>query len=239
APFGLTSFLELDDHLRETSNHHSILSSFARGDVIEIQGGPASGKTHLLYHLVSVCILPTAYGGWNKAAILYDTDQGFDVRRLQQILITRVSTHMLRAHQEGVDTASIVSGAMRNLRVFPVESASQLSASLQELPAYHGEELTTSEIAILAIDSLSAFYWEDRFAMESTRPRYSWSTRAFIDPNDLTERARHPLHAILVAIQAMRLSHGPIIVLTNWGLQPAPGHSTSPTTPLYRQHLPF
>jgi DNA-repair protein XRCC2 len=205
--------------------------------VIEIQGGPASGKTHLLYHLVCNCILPAAYGGWNKAAVVYDTDLAFDVRRLQHILATRVSTHPSHSCPDQVD--SITTKAMRNLRLFAVSSSAELTASLLDLHTYHGDELPTSEIAILAVDSLSAFYWEDRFATEVRRPWSSWSTRSYPNPSEPTEHVHHPLHAVFVALQAVCLSHGPIVVLTNWGLQPIPEPNVSSAAPFYKQHLPL
>lgn len=62
------------------------------GDVVEIQGPPSSGKTHLLYSLLINCTIPhshqsTVLGGWAKAGVVFDMDGSFDMIRFNQLLL--------------------------------------------------------------------------------------------------------------------------------------------------------
>ncbi|KAI0313552.1 P-loop containing nucleoside triphosphate hydrolase protein [Amylostereum chailletii] len=229
APLGTTHIAALDAHLASTASLHvSSLSSINRGDVLEIQGPPSSGKSHLVYHLICNCILPSVFSGWNKAAIVYDLDRTFDITRLRQLLRSRISAHT--THVSDLPTA--ISNALRNLRIFAISSSTQLAASLAHLPIYHAEHLPTSEIALIAIDSMSAFYWPDRFSLENI----THAPPPHAHPQ--TPSDHHPLHQVLKALQNVRRSHGSLVAMTNWGLLPrtnGPVYSTS-----YKQHLhPF
>lgn len=225
APFGNTGASALDELFRRASNSLSPLSALGRGHVLEIQGGPASGKTHLLYQLVSTCILPIISGGWNKAAIVYDTDQTFDIKRLYQLMRSRVQRQS--SQDDDTDAHAAVMIALRNLRLFQVASTMQLAASISSLPIYHAQHLPTSEIALLAIDSMSAFYWQDRFTGEKRRPRNTTRTYGQLDSGDGSA-----LHRVLIALEKIRVTHGPVIVLTNWGI-----HADASSSLFYRQHL--
>jgi len=185
------------------------LSSLSRGDVIEVQGGPASGKTHLLYYLVCSCILPVRFGGWNKAAVIYDADQTFDVRRLHQLLCARIISTFTQSHDE-TQIAIVVATAMRNLQIFAVSSIVQLIASMSELPTYHAEHMPTSEIALLGIDSMSAFYWQERFATEKQR-------FALQANRTNSERFTDLLQHVFAVLDGIHSKYGSLIVLTSWG----------------------
>ncbi|KAF8898627.1 hypothetical protein BD779DRAFT_24765 [Infundibulicybe gibba] len=74
---------------------------------------------------------------------------------------------------------------------------------------------------------MSSFYWHDRFIMEQARSNH---------PS--TESGRtNTIEHISTALQLFRLSHNPIICVTNWGLITA-SNRVSPEPILYRQHLP-
>lgn len=177
----------------------SYLSSLRRGDVIEIQGPSGSGKTHLLYYLICSCILPTHFGGWNKVSIIFDTDGSFDVHRLRALLQNRL-TQYFPSHNDS--TGQIISVALRNVHLFQPTSSSQLAAGLANLPAYHISNLPTAEIALLAIDSISAFHWLDRFSAERHR------SAPLSNLSQMT----------LTALRNFHRSHRPIIVFVSWGL---------------------
>ncbi|KAL0951047.1 hypothetical protein HGRIS_007787 [Hohenbuehelia grisea] len=231
SPPGSTDIAALDAHLFATARRHpSSGSSLNCGDIIEIQGVPASGKTHLLYHLIITCISPCDLRGWAKAAIILDTDRSFDILRLKNLFLSRLTG----ANSSGSgayspeEANSLVIQCLRNLHVFRISSSTQLAATLLHLPEYHTAHLPDSEIGLLAIDSISAFYWPDRFTAENHRSAPSGAPSV-----------ANPLQHVLVALQTFRASHMPVIVLTNWGLshltkQPAP-NAAAPV--FYRQHL--
>ncbi|EJD03889.1 uncharacterized protein FOMMEDRAFT_167197 [Fomitiporia mediterranea MF3/22] len=251
SPPGSTGLPGLDIHLiTGTNTGASPSSSLNRGDVIEIQGPAASGKTRLTYHFVIQCILPRQYhlppgnvhteldvGGWEKVAIIMDTDGRWNVQRLISLLIQRVEKSLLDDQIETRPIVSeIVSKSMQRLHIFRPKTSASLAATLFRLPSYHAEHLPTQEIALLVIDSISTFYWIDRYSVEQ---RHGASDRKDI-PN--------PLSRVLIALQEFRLSHSPVILLTNWGLSPASkssvhGRLDEPSavpSPFYRQHLhPF
>ncbi|KAH8988918.1 P-loop containing nucleoside triphosphate hydrolase protein [Lactarius akahatsu] len=176
----------------------SYLSSLHRGDIVEIQGPSGSGKTHLLYYLVCSCILPPHFGGWNRVSVIFDTDGSFDVHRLRALLQRRL-THYFPPHND--TTGQVISVALRNVHLFRPNSSSQLAAGLANLPSYHTSNLPTSEIALLAIDSINAFHWLDRFATERHRSAAT-PTLAQIT---------------LTALRNFHRSHRPIIVIVSWG----------------------
>ncbi|GLB36256.1 putative meiotic DNA recombinase assembly [Lyophyllum shimeji] len=233
SPVGLTHIRPLDAHLFSTANNPVFTSSLKRGDVIEIQGAPSSGKTHLLYHLLIICVIPsthhsTTLGGWGKAAVVFDMDHNFDIVRFNRLLRHRI-TRLLG--NDAPDIENVVQQSLQRLRVFRPHSSLQLSVTISDLAKYHSDHVTHEEIGIVAIDSMSAHYWPDRFVAQQMRTaamssEHAKEAQAYIPP----------LRHVLLALESFRRTHSPVIIMTNWGL-----HSASKNDPfLYRQHLhPF
>lgn len=215
------------------------------GDVIELQASSASGKSYLLYHLIVACLLPLdddASTGTslpsNKIAVVYDTDSTFNVRRLTEVLRRRLESKLPAHMRDSNSTSNIVTHILSLVHIFRPSSSLQLAANLRALPAWHTSNLPTSEITLLAIDSMSAYYWPDRFTTEQMRS-YSAST-----PADASTRpfqgTLNPLHHVLTSLEALRISHAPVIVLTNWGLNPLQTPPSISDPYLFKQHLhPF
>lgn len=228
APLGLTQINALDAYCCATgSNPSSPHSPLKRGDVIEIQGPPASGKTHVVYHLVATCVLPVLHRsvklhGWEKAAIVFDTDGSFDIRRLKQIIEHRLQ-RLISSEDE---IPAVIEQCLKRIALIRVTSTLQLAVSIINSPSYLARLFPGSELGILAVDSLSTFYWPDRFAAEGPVDDPSNSRPVAID-----NRFRN----VVTALQKIRSSLCPVIVLTNWGLTPA-SRGTGPPT-FYRQHL--
>ncbi|KAJ8596984.1 hypothetical protein M405DRAFT_687789, partial [Rhizopogon salebrosus TDB-379] len=218
----------------ETAAPALLFSSLSRGHVIEVQGPASSGKTHLLYHFVLLCIAPSRemamdFGGNGLAAIVYDTDASFDVARLHQLLLTRLSL-VLPYNMEM--TRRLAEESLRRLHIFRPTSPLQLATSLLHLPSYHRTHMPDHEIGLVAVDSVSAFYWPARFIEEQMR-NIPQVAQGGPDPSSV-----NPLQHVLTALGRLRLSHAPSIILTNWGLNLASG-SSGPVT-FYKQHLhPF
>lgn len=200
--------------------------------MVEIQGPPASGKTHLLYYIVMITILPTEFlgspiGGWQKAAVIYDTDSTFDIQRLRQLLLSRVVDILPQDSAKHLALA-----ALKRVHVFQPTSSIQLAATLTNFPKYHMTSILNEDVGLVAVDSVSSFYWPDRFTMEQLNSATA-QHGTFHTPNSF--------QYILTALQKLRLSYGAVIVLTNWGLNPftKSTDNSAPTT-LYKQHIkPF
>ncbi|TDL28378.1 hypothetical protein BD410DRAFT_780880 [Rickenella mellea] len=264
----MTRLPALDTHIFASLAYFpSQSSSLNRGDVIEVQGPACSGKTHFVYHFALNCILPdevvfTAidsdddvqkrtrtieFGGWNKAAIVMDTDGRWDIARFHHLLrhrLTRVLAATYDADDFQPSLSDLVTSCLQRLRIFRPTSSLSLAATLLQLPTYHATHLPDIPIGLLLIDSISTFYWEDRFNGEKHR--------------GTTFTSLSPLNHVLTSLQKFRLSHGPVTVLTNWGLSPVKSTATDPPSstlidtqstiptpggghiPFYRQHLnPF
>ncbi|KAJ7361625.1 hypothetical protein DFH08DRAFT_844708 [Mycena albidolilacea] len=194
------------------------------GDVLEIQGPSGSGKTQLLYLFLAMCIVPRSLGGWEKAAVVFDT-QSFDIRNFRRVLLSRLVPAFSRFQTSSDDAQLLAETALRKLHIFCPSSTAQLATSIYNLPAYQKTHMPDADIALVAVDSLSAFYWPDRFTAEQLRP---------------PARTATPLQHVLTALQKFRLSHNPVTILTNWALTLADNSSGPPTAPpvFYKQHLP-
>lgn len=164
--------------------------------------------------------------------MVLDTDGAFDTRRFRQLLEGRLRR---QAPFTAPVAERIVQDALKMLHLFRPSSSIQLAATIAHLPKYHTAHFPSAEIGMLAIDSVSAFYWPDRFTVEQLR-----ST-----PNAASDKTVYkdspPLQYVLLALQTFRNTHDPVIVMTNWGLNPIPAAGAASDIPkLYRQHLhPF
>ncbi|XP_054479079.1 DNA repair protein XRCC2 [Anoplopoma fimbria] len=129
------------------------------GEVVELYGTEGTGKTELLYHLLCRCVLPVATGGLEVDVVFVDTDYSLDMLRLVSILDSRLNA----ARSTGSSLAGSDEAALRSclsrLLVVHCSSSSQLVLTL------HFLETSLSSrpgLALLLIDSISAFYWLDR-----------------------------------------------------------------------------
>lgn len=226
-PLAPTQINALDAYCCSTgSNPSSPHSPLKRGDVIEIQGPPASGKTHLTYHLVATCVLPRLHRsidlhGWEKAAVVFDTDGSFDIRRFKQVLVGRLQK-LISAEEIPTTTEE----CLGRLALVRVASTLHLAVSILNSPSYVARLFPSSELGMFVVDSLSTFHWPDRFAAE--RPADDTSNNR---PPATNNRFRN----VVMALRKIRSTLSPVIVLTNWGLTPTSRAAGPPT--YYRQHL--
>ncbi|KAF9452668.1 hypothetical protein P691DRAFT_794355 [Macrolepiota fuliginosa MF-IS2] len=196
-PLGPTLIPPLDVHLNQTRPTAACKCST-----------PASGKTHLLYYILITCILPPSdssvkLDGWGKSAVIFDSDRKFDVQRFTQLLRSR-ARRLLPLSPSAIE--AITTRALDLLHVFRPTSSHQLAATIQHLPMYLATNLPEADLGILAVDSITAFYWPDRHLLEQIRSGNYGRT--------LT-RSLNPLDHVL--------SHGPLVLLTSWNLSTSPG----------------
>ena len=190
-------------------------------DVIEIQG-PSVGKSHLLIHFIMTCVLPITHlgvqlHGWNKSAILIDLDHTFDVRRFRRLLINRIEA---RVPTGGENLDSLVDLLLGKLHIFRPDSSVRFAVTAANIPNYHSANMPRDEIGLIAIDSLSSFYWQDRFLSEQRQD------------------GRPPgIERALNALEQIRQTHGSVIAYTNWGL-PSSRQVSQHNSPFYPQRVP-
>lgn len=138
-------------------------------DIIEINGEHSTGKTLLLSQMLARCILPNCVGtfrinGCNASAILINTDHHFQVSKLIELMTDTIETACaVSSASETVLTDSnkvaIVRNSLRNLHIIDCYDSEQFFLTLRTLDDLF---LSNAEVALLAVDNITAYYWQDR-----------------------------------------------------------------------------
>lgn len=212
--------------------------------VIEIiDSTVCSGKTQLLYQLLSLSLLPAEHKevpiqGKGNAVVLLDLSGGFSILRLHQFMHNHISsicsTSSLALPEQEI--SSLVSDSFTHLHIFRPHSSSSLLATLASLPLYllsspSTHFSTNRPLGLLAINDLSAFLWQDRLDAdeETGLPASNHAEKA--NNTLFLERYRN----LITSLRHLQNLFSCIIVATNWGLAPVTsvaGH------PALRPHLP-
>ena len=144
----------------------------------EFYGKEGTGKTQALLHLIANCILPFDWLGYNiggcgAGAVLLDTDYHFSMVRFAGILEHRIQAAIKTseglANQDLPTTEEIdalVKVSLKRLQYVFCNNSFKLLLTLHSLKSYLGSH---PDICMLAIDSISAFYWQDRTDSKSTQ----------------------------------------------------------------------
>ncbi|XP_062377175.1 DNA repair protein XRCC2 [Sardina pilchardus] len=141
----------------------------SQGDIVELHGTEGTAKTEMLYHLIVRCILPTKHGGLEAEVVFVDTDFHFDTLRLVTVLEARLSQKTAGAtsekrRKEGAEEEEegdeeTVKACLRRLFVVHCSSSAQMLLSLHYLEGWFSSR---PALGLLVLDSISAFYWQDR-----------------------------------------------------------------------------
>ena len=162
------------------------------GSVVEFSGQEGSGKTEMLLHLIANCILPKTWkdlvlNGRSIGVVFVDCDYHFQVLRLVTILEHRILNAIRETQGVSMATANInrnnsthsgnqqctsgypekyndyenfIKTCLGHLFIVHCNSSLQMLATILSL-----ENLLSAkpEVGVFMIDSLSAFYWVDRY----------------------------------------------------------------------------
>ncbi|GKZ28233.1 hypothetical protein AbraIFM66950_000045 [Aspergillus brasiliensis] len=147
----------------------------------------AAGKTHLMYYLAAIAILPSVFSGipldgHESAVIFIDTDGRFDAERLRTVLRGIVLSRINTTAQEACGTLSETDNkaiedmlvcSLQHVHVFRPQSSSALLATLQHLDTYILDltrHLSSNRpVHTIYLDSASAFLWQDKLQDEIAR----------------------------------------------------------------------
>lgn len=138
------------------------------GEVVEISGESGTGKTIHLMELIAQTIIPKQYGGKGASAIIIDTNSNFHVPLLLPRIIEK---HVLHHHTLACPSTNTedLQADMPNVTHIVYEALKKISL----IKCYSGEEydltihhcrdkLTINKmVSLLAIDSITTFYWSD------------------------------------------------------------------------------
>jgi DNA-repair protein XRCC2 len=207
------------------------------GDVLEIQGPAATGKTALLYHLVVDYIIPPSMrhssheqieaAVRHKGVIVFDTDNCFDLAHLRHVLSSRLAKMLSHLASDSIEITSLCQICLEGVHLFFPTTSLQMAIALNHLLKYHAQSMPDRKIGLVAIDSISSFFWPDRFAAEQTRA---------VSKNKTSLSPGTSLFHIFNQLERIRTSLRSIIVYTNWGLNPV---LQSNNTVEFKQHLPY
>ncbi|KAJ5815808.1 hypothetical protein N7447_008041 [Penicillium robsamsonii] len=149
--------------------------------IVEIASSlSASGKSQLLYYLTALAILPRKFGdisvsGREAAVVFIDTDNRFDAERLRTVA-RGILQHRGLSAQPG-ETAdhleSLLVSSLQHVHVFRPQSSSALLATIHTLDSYlfdlSRHRSASRPLQMIAIDSVTAFFWQDRLRDEVAR----------------------------------------------------------------------
>lgn len=229
-----------------------------RGDVIEIQGPAASGKTQMLQFFAMTTCLPKtwevalsvrgssrpprletiAIGGRDRCVAVLDCDGRYSIERLYHLvrshLARRVQEHAAtipalysaEAEPEALHEATIA--ALTNVHIFKPSSLASLAGTIHQLPTYM-QKVGKGELALVLIDAVSAFYWQERYQAEKGQ-----------GVPDQAVKIRNPTSSmgyVIEAINAVRRQLGVVTVITNIAFPNSGDKQPSLNAPFFRQHL--
>ena len=172
-------------------------------DVCELYGEEGSGKTQYLLHLIALYILPGEWngivlGGKDTGVIFMDNDYHFNVLRLTVIMEQRITSAV------GEDTVSdeqldtFIKQCLKNLYLVRCSSSAQMIITLYSLEPILKNK---SNVSVLMIDSIAAFYWIDRSnGAENTQAQEANLVRVCTAIEDLKEKYNLLVYATKPAI---------------------------------------
>ncbi|KAK5291066.1 hypothetical protein LTR16_002367 [Cryomyces antarcticus] len=213
--------------------------SVARHPIVEITSpGPGHGKTHLLYYIAAIAVLPQTWNGEkvdgkNGAAVVLDTEERFDVHRLVQVMKHYIQVHIAPLNSDSADIEALVAAALQHIHIFRPQSLDSLIATVDSLASYLFDSSahfsSRRQITAILLDSASAFFWQDRQEQETARllgitERSSNSSG--------TRTANTKSQQLLRSFRtAQHVLGGCPLVATVWNLSPSSARNPKPQLP--------
>ncbi|GAA5962564.1 hypothetical protein JCM3765_003731 [Sporobolomyces pararoseus] len=229
---------------------HGSSTPLRRGDVTEIHGVTASGKTQLLLKLAVNHLLPRSIhvridrqvllvpvGGKEEMVISFNCSIGFEkeIEKLSKVL----RFHLVQAinqyrrpkgigspTEEEVD--SLVQECLARLQVFSPTSTLQLACTIRSLPDWYARNAQegggNEELGCVIIDGMTEFAWTDEFERRQSQQQSSFVA---------------PLKLFSSAISHLRQTLSPLIFISQWVLRSTQPHSvpSQQNLPFYRAHF--
>lgn len=207
--------------------------------ILELQSlHPGGGKTHLLYHLTALAVLPSTLGGKQAAVIIIDTDGRFSTPRLAQ-QIKRQAFLRLKESSTTSKAEDIMLLSLKHVHIFSPQSLSSATATINSLPAYlfnstkhHSFDRT---INFIALDSASTFYWQHRTDTDDAALNSSTSTGS---SKATSQPSGYGLLA--AALRNATRIFNTALIFTSWHLGPVndANSNPSPDAQSFRPSLP-
>ncbi|GAA6016049.1 hypothetical protein JCM10207_004425 [Rhodosporidiobolus poonsookiae] len=237
---------------------HNTPLALRRGDLIELQGLPGSGKTSLLLHLAATALLPrTAHihfadlrggpglapvpigGSEHNVAWIECSARGFPTARLAALLrsllveaVRRFRAPLGLSAPKEDEFQSVLDEALARLHVFQPSSTAQLAATVRHLPRWAAQralDLGTDEPELGAV-------------LIDGMSEFAWADQLAREQSTLSSSSSSsetpPLRLLLSALAHLRATLAPLIWITQHVFRPS---VTLPQTseaglPFYAHH---
>lgn len=153
---GLQLFGRLTKRPKVDNLDTTIFADLKNGDTTEIVGNVSSGKTYLLTHLMANCLLNCE----DAAIILIDLDHDFRIPLLFEMM--KKQTQKLdksKQNKEEDNFDSIKKMIKDRVTIINCYDGFEFRLCLMSL---ENKILQNNKVALVMIDGLTAFYWQDR-----------------------------------------------------------------------------
>lgn len=132
------------------------------GQIIEITGDEGTGKTLLATDLLARCLLPKSYKenqlpGKNCGGLFINTNHHFNVFKLAEVLQHHIRSNCKTLKSNVIQ--EIIKESLKNLTVINCYTPEQFQATLLNLESLILQE---TNISLLIVDTIAAFYWLQR-----------------------------------------------------------------------------
>lgn len=130
--------------------------------IIEITGAEGTGKTLLVTDFLARCLLPKSHvdnqlPGRNCGALIINTNHHFDLFKLAELLQHHIKTNCKTLNSNTIQ--DIIKESLKNLTVINCYTNEQFQAALLNLESLI---LQQTNIGLLIVDTIAAFYWLER-----------------------------------------------------------------------------
>lgn len=152
---------------------------------------PGAGKTHLLYLIVAIAVLPHSISGVllngnYSTVVVFDADDRFSVERLVQV-IQHYIHQQINAHEDDgqgtekdpqpqpseADIEDVISTSLQHIHIFQPQSLASTISTLQSLPSYlldaTKHHSSNRPLHSIIIDSITTYYWAYRASEDNAR----------------------------------------------------------------------
>ena len=144
---------------------------------------PGEGKTQLLYRLCAQAVLPNNIGGKEACAVVIDSDGNLSVSRLAKQMESVLRERHSEAYGEAIEKDLFedkIVDCLHHIHIFRSQTLASTIATLDSLPTYLFDNTrhysSERQLAFIAIDTASAFYWQDKAETEDANFLASTST---------------------------------------------------------------
>lgn len=138
-------------------------------DIIEISGESNVGKSIMLMELIAKVILPVKYNGKNAGVVFINCDNNFQLFKLLAIL----EKCICKKQTENDTVHVIIKSALQNLTILKCSNVDQFDLAI--ISAEQQFSLNSQNI-LLAIDSISSFYWLDYYKQIDKNSTFGMNT---------------------------------------------------------------